>query len=138
KDAYIMDLGNTVQGQLCDRNSINSVQQESCTFIRRLQRTYQLKDYGKNDLLMLFTKDLCYELKEIRHVKNIIDNYKSVGTVIGLKIQKNDSNLNTNLFQVNVEEFSYSLRLEHKRLVNKAKEYENFKVVKNHDKTKGL
>ncbi|CAG8825205.1 20163_t:CDS:2, partial [Dentiscutata erythropus] len=45
----------------------------------------------------------------------------SVSTAIGLNIQENDSRLNFNLNRVNEKEFSHNLCLEHKRLVNKAK-----------------
>ncbi|CAG8740322.1 11795_t:CDS:2, partial [Dentiscutata heterogama] len=81
-------------------------------------------------------------VEEINRVKNDIDNYKSISTAIGLKFQKNDSKLNFNLHQVNAKEFSYNLRLKHKCLVNKVKEYEkNAKisnVVNNYNKTKQL
>ncbi|CAG8635860.1 26607_t:CDS:2, partial [Dentiscutata erythropus] len=70
-------------------------------------------------------------VEEIKRVKNDIDNYKFVSTAIGLKIRENDSRLNFNLNRVNEKEFSYNLRLKHKRLVNKAKEYKKNNEISN-------
>ncbi|CAG8636414.1 22646_t:CDS:2 [Dentiscutata erythropus] len=105
-------------------HKVNFAQQESkALYIKKIGNLFQ------NNYTLI---------EEINRVKNDIDNYKSVSTVIGLNIRENDSRLNFNLNRVNEKEFSHNLHLEHKRLVNKAKEYEKnteiSKVVSNYDK----